>query len=164
MSLRLTVLGLAQTQQNIEEGARMLYGATMVGAVQRASLRVMRNARQLAPVDTGQLKNSIITAIEYDANILRGVVGSAVKHAPWMELGTGVFAGKTAYFPPPSALAVWARRHGLNPWALAIAIYRRGGLKPRRFLQTAFENQRPLILKELEIGVESVVRKANGDT
>lgn len=164
MSIRLTVLGLAQTKQNVEEGARLLYGSTMVGAVQKASLRVMRNARQLAPVDTGQLKNSIISAIEYDDKTLRGVVGSNVKHAPWMEFGTGVFAGRSPYFPPPSALAVWARRHGMNPWALAIAIYRRGGLRPRRFLQTAFENQRPTILAELQIGVAEVVRRANGDT
>lgn len=161
MSLRLTVLGLAQTQKNLEEGAKLLYGSTMVSAVQRASLRVMRNARQLAPVDTGQLKNSIVAAIEYDQNTLKGVVGSNLKHAPWIEFGTGVFVGKSPYFPPPAALAVWARRHGINPYALAISIYRRGGTKGRKYLQTAFDNQRPAILAELQIGVASVVSRTN---
>ncbi|MGK3946155.1 hypothetical protein ABK046_48370, partial [Streptomyces caeruleatus] len=47
--------------------------------------------------------------------------------------------GSGSHNPPPSALAGWAARHGLNPYAVAKAIAKRGGLRPRRFFRDALE-------------------------
>ena len=112
----------------------------MVAAMRVATMLVTADAKQLAPVNTGRLKASITPEVITGPDIVQGIVGSNVHYAPYMELGTGTFVGRSPYFPPPSALDTWARRHGIpSGFLVARAIFRRGGLKPRRFLQGAIE-------------------------
>lgn len=155
------IKGAISTRKKLEELAVSLYGPVMIGGMRRGVLRIVRDAKKNAPVDTGQLKNSITGYVTVRDKTLTGVVGSNVKHAPWMELGTGVFAGNSAYFPPPSALAVWSRRHGVNPYAVALGIFRRGGLEPRQYLQKAFDAQRQAIMDEISEIVSKLVDNSN---
>ena len=104
-------------------------------ALTRAGLTVEARAKQKAPVDTGRLRASIATRVEET----RAVIGTPVGYAPYVELGS------KPHFPPPSALATWARRHGFGPrgeWALARAIAKRG-TKAHPFLVPALLESKP---------------------
>jgi hypothetical protein len=116
-------------------------------------------------VDTGRLRASIATEVRSDGFLGSGLVaavGSNVIYAPHMELGTGTFAGRKRHYPPPSALATWARRHGTNAWAVAAAIGRRGGLRPRRFLRGALEANRAQIIRILDRRVTEITLRRGG--
>lgn len=132
--------GLRETQANMDRTARELTGAPMVSAMRRATTIVERQAKINAPVDTGRLRSSITDEVRVDGNAVQGIVGTPVTYAPYMELGTGTFVGKSRYFPPSDALDLWARRHGTTGFVVARAIWRRGGLRPRRYLQRTLED------------------------
>lgn len=159
--LKAGVHGLAETQRKLEQVVADLRGEPLLGAMRDATLIVQGAAKQAAPVDSGRLRASISPEIRRDGDTIQGVVGSNVKYAPYMELGTGTFAGKKPYFPPPKALDTWARRHGVagGGFVVARAIYKAGGLRPRRFLQGAFEQNEGRIREKIERAVKGIVDK-----
>lgn len=160
MPVRLEVRKLLQAQQKLEQTIADIRGQPFVDTMHEATLVVERDAKILAPVDTGRLRSSITSQIRKQGRTVQGVVGSNVTYAPYQELGTGVHVGRSAYFPPPAALEVWAKRHGFpNGFVVAMAIYRAGGTKPRRFLQGAFEQNRARIVAIIGRGVDAIVRK-----
>lgn len=57
-------------------------------AAEAIGLEVEKNAKQLAPFDTGRLRNSITHTVVSKPNGAAAVVGSAVEYAPFVELGT----------------------------------------------------------------------------
>lgn len=153
------VKNLVETQRKMNQVARDLHGDPMVDAMQNATMIVTRDARLNAPVDTGRLRSSISPEVRTEGRNVVGIVGTVVDYAPYMELGTGIYAGNAPYFPPPSALETWARRHGTTGYNVAMAIFRAGGLKPRKFLQKAFEQNRDKIVRMIELGVRGIVNK-----
>lgn len=155
------IRGLLETQRKFEQVIVDLTGPPMLDAMRQSVLWVQNDAKREAPVDTGRLRASITPEVNVrNENIVEGIVGSNVEYAPYMELGTGVFAGNAAYFPPPSALDVWARRHGMGSgYMVALAIFRAGGTKPRRFLQTGFEKNQDRIIKRFEDATGKIVQK-----
>jgi hypothetical protein len=132
-----------------------------------ATLLVERSAKLKAPVDNGLLRASITheirTAGLSGQQTVQGVVGSNKQNAVFMELGTGTFAGHPRVkMPPPSVLEVWAKRHNLNAFLVARAIWKAGGLKPRKFLQNAFEENISAIKQLIGDAVSGIVNRANG--
>lgn len=70
------------------------------------------------PVDTGRLRGSVFTELRGSLPPeMRGKVASPLDYAIVVEEGR-----KSRRFPPISAVAVWARRHGMNPFVAARAI------------------------------------------
>lgn len=136
-----------------------LTGNPMKDAMREATLLVMRDAKINAPVDTGVLRASITPDVDVRGGRVLGIVGSNKVYAPYMEMGTGTFVGRPRHVPPIAALKVWASRHGVNAAVVAKAIARRGGLRPRRYLQDAFEKNQTAIKSLLERGVERIVDK-----
>jgi HK97 gp10 family phage protein len=59
---------------------------TVVREIRRSTLNVQAGAKRRAPVDTGRLRNSIATA--YENGGLRGIVGTNVEYAKFVEFGT----------------------------------------------------------------------------
>ena len=113
---------------------------------ERAAISVENRAKRNAPVDTGRLRSSLTHELD-SADVPRFArVGTNVKYAPFMEFGTGLFsdaegASHTRHWPPPDALGGWAKRHGFaSGYAVAAAIGKRGGLKPRRYLRNALKD------------------------
>lgn len=72
-------------------------------AVQRALERVGEQAegyaKSLAPVDTGQLRNSISHAV--DESEPAAYIGTNLEYAPYVELGTGIYAEGGGGRPTP---------------------------------------------------------------
>lgn len=120
----------------------------------RSTVVIQNRGRQNAPVDIGQLQQAIDHEIDKAAvpgwakvGVIKADFSTPLgKKAFSMEYGTGLFAeGRNAkgkrYFPPPASLDRWAKRHGFQSGRqVAFIIWRRGGLKPRRYLRTAFED------------------------
>jgi len=145
------VIGLKETQANLDKIAQDLRGAPMVQAMRDATMLVTGDARRLAPVDTGRLRASIMPEVKSMNNEIMGIVGSNVVYAPYMELGT------RAHWAPPGALALWARRHGVSEFVIRRAIAMRG-TKARKFLQGGFEKNKIEIVRRIEQAVGDIIR------
>ena len=143
------VTDLNKAQKDIERKLKELTGGPMVQTMRNATLMVHRSARINAPVDTGRLRASITPSVTATAESIKGVVGSNVTYAPYVELGT------RPHWPPVSALEPWARRHGTSAYLVARAISRRG-TKARKFLQRAFEENQTRIITMLETAVKKI--------
>jgi HK97 gp10 family phage protein len=158
--IAIEVQGLEELQKENERMIEDLHGRPMLEGMRDATLIVQRDAVKNAPVDTGRLRASITSDVRLEGRRdVVGVVGSNVVYAPYMEFGTGVFAGGGRHFPPPSALGVWARRHGFaNGYVVARAIWMAGGLRPRKYLERAFDDNYEKIVGLVGGAVGKVVR------
>lgn len=158
--IKAQVYGAIEYKEKIRQIQNDLHGRDFAQSMMDASMVVSRDAKINAPVDMGILKSSITPDVRQNLTTTEGVIGSNLKHAPFMELGTGIYAGNPRVkFPPPSALEGWAHRHGTTGFAVAMAIYKAGGLKPRKYLQRALDENRDRIIKILEDGVARIVSK-----
>lgn len=150
MSVSVEIKGLAKMLKKLDV---KLVGEPLRTFFTRAAIVVQGAARTHTPVDAGQLRNSIVYEVDSGAmplyakiGPLKAKEGSALHDkARAMEFGTGrqgqpgVYH-KAQHWPPPAALDVWARRHGFDSGAqVARIIGRRGGLKPRKFLQRGLQ-------------------------
>jgi len=146
MSVSIEIRGLSKLLKKLDV---TLVGEPLRTFFKRAAITVQSEARTRTPVDEGQLRNSIVYEVDQGAMPLFAKIGplkakegsSLWFKARAMEFGTGRqgqkgVAHKAGHWPPSAALDVWARRHGFESGAqVARIIGRRGGLKPRKFLQ-----------------------------
>lgn len=84
-------------------------------------------AKQLCPVDTGNLRNSITHSTEDNGHTV--VIGSNVEYAPYVELGTGKFAEGGSGRDTP-----WSYQDAEGRW------HTTSGRPPKPFLRPAIEN------------------------
>lgn len=127
------IVGAEIVIKNMNRIADGVSGQGLVPPMRQSTLIVTSEAKRLAPVDAGRLRSTIAPEVNVSGGKIEGIVGTPVKYAPFMELGT------RPHYPPLAALQVWARRHNVSARAVQLAIGKYG-LKPRRFLQGAFEN------------------------
>lgn len=66
---------------NVKESARK--------GLERGAKKIQKNAKFLAPVDTGRLRNSIKTKSEITQDGAKAQVFTNVEYAPYVEFGTG---------------------------------------------------------------------------
>ncbi len=69
--------------------------------VAKAAADIEARAKQVVPVDTGNLKNSIQTEMDGD---LSASVGTNVEYAPYVEYGTSRMAAKPYLTPAAEAV------------------------------------------------------------
>ena len=136
-----------------------------------SALNIQTGAKRLAPVNFGQLRNSIYLK---EQKIEKGIVftvGASASYAPYVEFGTGGkvsipagfedlasgFKGKKAgtFKDMVEALTLWVRRKGIGggndksiAYAIAISILRKG-MRPQPFLIPAFETEKPKLIKNI---------------
>lgn len=152
--------GMKEMQKKFDQITADLHGDPMRGGMAEATMLVTRDARRNAPVDMGTLRASIVPEVVVRTTTVTGIVGSNVKWAPYMEFGTRPF------WPPWRPLFEWASRKvrvsGGDAGALAagarIAIAARG-IKARRYLQSALEDNAGKIFRILGDVVGRIVSK-----
>lgn len=135
------------------------------GELEAAAENIAADAQQAAPVDLGQLQNSILPVT--GEKMHKEVVVSA-PHAAYVEFGTGAkvmippgleeyaaqFKGKTGgtFEEMVEAIKGWCTRHGIDPKAaypIALNILR-NGRAPQPFLFPAVEAERPKLIQRLK--------------
>ena len=152
--------GLKEFHAKMEQIGRDVSGSTMGSAMSRATLLVTASARKNAPVDRGPLRASIVPEVVFREKTVTGIVGSNREYAPMQELGTRPF------WPPWKPLYEWALRvlrgdrkaaGGLAQGArMAIAAR---GIKAKRFLQRAIEDNSERVKRIINQALQRIVRQ-----
>jgi HK97 gp10 family phage protein len=135
--------------------------------VNASALKIQSDAKKLAPVNLGTLRNTIYL-VEQSVGQSKFMfsVGASAKYAPFVEFGTGgkvsiptgyesyasQFKGKTGgtFKEMVLALTDWVQKKGIASgkqsksaaYMIALSILRKG-LRPQPFLIPAFEQERP---------------------
>lgn len=95
-SLNIRVTGFDSLNRKL-----VIYPADVAEVVRReiksAALNIESTAKQLAPVDTGRLRNSITHDIRDNGHV--AVIGTNVEYAPFVEFGTRRAPAQPFLFP-----------------------------------------------------------------
>lgn len=110
----------------------------------QACALVERAAKQKAPKGNGELRRSITSKIERDGDELVGVVYTPLEYAPYVELGTGLFAENGGRMNVP-----WCYKDDEGNW------HSTSGMKPQPYMRPAFEENREQILRLLKEGISN---------
>jgi len=81
-----------------------------------------------------------------------GIVGSNKSYAPHVEFGT------RPHWPPPGALALWAKRHNVDEFAMMRGIARHG-TRPRHYLRNAFESEKNNVIADVRNAIRSAINQ-----
>ena len=128
----------------------------MEEAIKKLAEYVLKDLREIVPSDTGNLKNTMTYKIE--GSEIQFIMEDYVNY---------INDGTKPHRPPISAIEGWAKRKGINPWALAnhIATY---GTKAQNFLNKFTDSESKygerlsdLIYKELGIKIDLMVDRVN---
>tara|TARA_B100000287_G_scaffold430919_1_gene487125 strand:- start:237 stop:764 length:528 start_codon:yes stop_codon:yes gene_type:complete len=96
---------------------------------------VTKEAKKHVPTDTGKLKDSIVyNPLAQRGRLPAGItIKAEAKYATYVH---GKMSGKfrqsepwnrtKPHYPPVQALVGWSKRHGMNPYAVAASIARKG--------------------------------------
>lgn len=114
-------------------------------AVLQATKKVQGDAKDLAPVDTGRLRNSIQATVEEKDGEIIGKVSTNVEYATYIEFGTGK-RGEESPSPPKSP-------EGLN--------YREDwiGIPAQPFLYPAAAQNKETVPKIVSAHLKKEIRK-----
>jgi HK97 gp10 family phage protein len=137
-----------------------------------SALKIQSTAKKLAPVNFGQLRNSIVVSSEGTASNFIFTVSATASYSPYVEFGTGgkvsvpadyaeyaaKFKGKKggSFKEMVDALILWVQRKGIGgksdkatAYVIARSILRKG-LRPQPFLIPAFEQEKSKLLKRIK--------------
>ena len=116
----------------------------LITAVERGCQCVVRDAKQNAPKDTGELRRSIQYEIDTIGDSIEGTVFAAVEYAPYVEYGTGLFAeGGNGRQDVP-----WSYQDDNGEW------HSTKGQRPQPFLRPAFNANKEKIIKLIKEGMK----------
>lgn len=152
MRISVQIRGLDEVQKKLRQVKEDLRGTPMEQGMKQATLLVERSAKQKAPKDTGTLAASINSDVTRGGNSVIGIIGTRIKYAPFVELGS------RPHFPPMQNIAPWARRHGLSAYGAAVAIAARG-TRARHFFRGALEDNEEKIIDLIGDVVAKIVTK-----
>lgn len=103
----------------------------MERAMEEATLLVESQAKALAPVDSGELRDKIDHKVKNDGNSIIGQVGSPLEYAENVEYGTGEFAENGA-----GRRGGWSYKDEEGNWHHTM------GQKAQPFLRPAFRRNK----------------------
>jgi hypothetical protein len=114
-----------------------------------------------------QYKGTLRRSISYEQK--PGVDGdidfNMADYGQYVDEGTGVFGPKKTAIPKTSIPGIafylknWAQAKGLNPWAVATNIVKRGGIKPRPFFNTVIERRIEILGNDITTAYEDYLNE-----
>lgn len=134
-------------------GSGKVVSTEMHLAFQRAGIIVTNRAKKLAPVDRGRLRASITYQVDPAIFPKWAEVGTNTEYAPDIHDGR-----PPGTMPPVSELAGWAKRKGLDAWAVAKGIEERG-TRPNPFLRRALDDTERQIVEQFDNALERMVNQ-----
>lgn len=121
---------MAENEFKIETNAAAVNKAIMQAAeraLEAASLHMVGEVKDRAPVDSGELRRSISRSITHSGGKRVAKVGSNLQYAIYQEFGTGEFAENGA-----------GRKGGWTYDGPDGEVHFTRGTKPKKFLRSAF--------------------------
>lgn len=138
--------------------------------INASALKILTDAKRLAPVNFGQLRNQI--SLVQESQLTFGVESKA-SYSPYVEFGTGPQVSVPADFTSYAAqfqgkkggkfkdfvdtLTLWVKRKGIgdgkNDKGLAFVIARSillKGMRPQPFLIPSYETEKPKLIQRLK--------------
>ena len=159
-AVQMQIKGLAETHAKCQQVVADMRGEAFRGAMRRATALVTEQARRNAPVDTGRLRASITPELRVSGVNVLGVVGTNVKYAAAVELGS------KPHWMPKAPLRQWVsrvlRKKGAELESVTFLIQRkiaRKGTKAKPYLQPAFEANKARIVAIIGDAVAQIVSK-----
>lgn len=134
MHFKIRVSGINEAKNKLRQYAIEKKDA-LIGVVEETSKDVQNEARKLAPIDLGELKNRINYTIKVTSKEIVGTVLSAAHYSAYVEFGT------RPHMPPYNALRGWSERHGIPTGAVVRKIAREG-TPAQPFMNPAAESAR----------------------
>lgn len=115
--------------------------AAVERALEMIGIKVENYAKELCPVDTGNLRNSITHQVDGEGATATVTIGAGAEYAPYVELGTG-----KNFTPPPEWIEHQGKKgRGLDSWVYQDKEgnwHRAYPMKARPFLRPAVENHK----------------------
>ena len=115
--------------------------------VEKEAKVVQAQAKLLAPVDTGNLRNNINTSVKWEGNTCVGVISADTEYAIYVEYGTGIHApngnGRQTkwLYTPDGTHFYWTE-----------------GQMPQPFMNKAYENTKDKVFRDLTEMVGRLLR------
>jgi len=150
--ITIEIKGLDKLKEKMKDLSDIVVRQQMERTMYRSTEMIKNRARELVPVDTGNLRRSIRDIVQVGEREIKGIIG------PTEPYGAPVEFGARPHFPPVGALERWANKRGINPWALAVSISRKG-TRPHPFLIPAFEQFKNKIIEEFRNAIDYLLRK-----
>lgn len=130
-----------ELQDNSEEVKEALKAALLRG-LEKCGLVAEGYAKKRCPVDTGNLRNSITHVVDEDDSAV--YIGTNNEYAPYVELGTGIYAEGGGGRPTPwvyqDAEGNWHYTHGNKPQPFLKPAVTDHTDKYREIIKDALEN------------------------
>lgn len=150
VQLSVTIPDLGRIKRKLDQAPAQA-GIELNRAIRISALYVASNAKkelggEKGGWDTGRMANSITPRF----GLLRAEIAPRVNYAVYVHEGTG------PHWAPISALAPWAKRHGIDPHAVQHAIARKG-TKANPFMARAIEASQEGITKEFTAAFERIL-------
>jgi type IV secretory pathway TrbD component len=147
MAVELTIVGLDKLVAAMEK-----YPATsekhVNAAIQRSLVRILGQEKQQAPVGvTGNLRDNW----RIDIGRFEGALKSMAPYS------MAVHAGTKPHFVSGETLKAWAARKGLNPWAVAKSIAKKG-TKANPFLQRSVQVEGDNVNREFSNALGAILK------
>lgn len=121
-------MGLSIDAESVLSKLRQIEGLDYSPAIKDACLLVEREAKEKAPVASGDLRRSIESKVMGN----EGEVGTSLFYAPYVEYGTGIFSSQG----DGRKDVPWFYQDVKGNWHSTC------GMKPRPFLIPSYENNR----------------------
>jgi HK97 gp10 family phage protein len=150
--ITIEIKGLDKLKEKMKDLSDVTVRQQMERTMYRSTEMIKNRARDLVRVDTGALRRSIRDIVQVGEREIKGIVG------PTEPYGAPVEFGARPHFPPVGALERWARKRGINPWALAVSISRKG-TESHPFLIPAFEQFKNKIIEEFRNAIDYLIKK-----
>ena len=112
--------------------------------IEKACALVERSAKEKAPKDTGELRRSITSKVEKDADGVKGIIYTPLEYAPYVEYGTGLFAENGGRMDVP-----WNYQDDKGEW------HSTSGQHPQPFMRPALDENREEILRIIAEGINN---------
>lgn len=130
---------------NVDKLIKKLNGLSKVEierAMNKACLVVENAAKDLVPVDTGDLQRSITHVVEGN----QGIIGTNKEYAPYVELGTG-------QWNPTGRQTPWVYKDAEGEWHYTT------GQRPHPYLKPALDNNKQEVYNVLSKELKKEIDK-----
>lgn len=153
MTQEVKIEGLAELDKLLQSFAPRVEANILRGSLNAANKVILQKARELAPVDDGDLKASIrVTSKIKRANgwVESRIVAGNKKayYANWVEFGTGTFYSGTGDSVRRAYLIRPRTRKALFFFGQNREQIRHPGIKPQPFMRPAFDREQGNAIKE----------------